>query len=179
MSEKTFDENEICSMILEYGGQILSSDVFRQTASQKHHLHGTVFEHTINVCIVSVRLAGQLAERGVRVNEKDLVQAALCHDLGMIGRDCKYRGRLDSWKSHPEESVRIAKELVPDLSEEAEEMILSHMWPVAGPQPGSKEGRILCMADKYASMADWKTWLTRHRFAARIKEQLEMANKGM
>lgn len=173
MSDRKTDENEICSLILQYGRDILNSEVFRQTAYQKHHLHGTVFEHTVNVCIVSIRLLKQLTDRGSQINEKDLIQAALCHDLGMVGRDGKYRGRFDSWKSHPEESVRIAKELVPDLSKEAEEMILSHMWPVAGPAPRSKEGRILCMADKYASMEDWRTWLTKHQFAARIKQQLD------
>ena len=173
MRKNSIDTNEISSKILQYGSDILNSDAFRKSAYQRHHLHGTVFEHTINVCIVCVRLVKQYTARGVQINEKDLIQAALCHDLGMLERDRKYRGRLDSWKSHPEESVRIAKKLVPDLSREAQEMILTHMWPVAGPAPRSKEGRILCMADKYASMADWRTWLTRHRFAERIKKQLD------
>jgi hypothetical protein len=33
---------------------------------------------------------------------------------------------------------------------------------------------LLCIADKYASMADWKSWLTKHRFASRIKEELDL-----
>ena len=172
--KKTSDGNDTCSIILRYGREILNSDVFRQSASQTHHLHGTVFDHTINVCIVSVWLCRQLTNQGVRVNEKDLIQAALCHDMGMISRDTKYKGRRDSWKNHPKESARNARELIPDLSLDAKEMILSHMWPVTGPPPRSNEGMILCMADKYASMADWKTWLTKHRFASRIKEQLEL-----
>ena len=85
----------------------------------------------------------------------------------------KYKGRLDSWKSHSEESVKIAHELIPDLSEAAEDMIRSHMWPVAGSAPRSNEAMLLCIADKYASMADWKQWLTKHKFASHIKDQLE------
>ena len=63
--------------------------------------------------------------------------------------------------------------LVPDLSPEAEEMILSHMWPVGGPLPASKEAILLSMADKYASMADWQSWLTNKKFAKQIKDRLE------
>lgn len=166
-------DDEICGKILEYGKGILNSDVFRRTSAQTHHLHSTLFDHTINVCVMSILLSSKLEKRGEKVNEKDLVQAALCHDLGMVSRDSKYKGTLDSWKRHPQESARIARTLVPDMSRETEEMILSHMWPVSGPRPDTKEGRLLCIADKYASMADWKSFLTRHRFAERIKERLE------
>ena len=166
------EENDIIRDILEYGRDILSSEVFRQAAYETHHLHGNVSDHTINVCVVSLRLSNQLISRGISVCKKDLVQAALCHDLGMISRESKYKDRIDAWKSHPKESARIARELIPDLSAKAEEMILSHMWPVAGSPPRSNEGMLLCMADKYASMADWKSWLTKSKFAGRIKDGL-------
>ena len=128
-------ENNICTDIIHYGKDILTSDVFRKAASETHHLHGTVLEHTINVCIVSLRLAYQLIDRGVSVNKQDLIQAALCHDLGMVGRNSKYKDRMDSWKSHPKESAQIARELVPDLSAQAEDMILSY---VAGSRSASR-----------------------------------------
>ena len=170
---KKLSENDIISDILEYGRDILVSDIFRQAEAETHHLHGTVFDHTVNVCVVSMRLCSQLTDRGIQVNKKDLIQAALCHDLGMVGRETKYKGRVGSWRNHARESARIARELVPDLSAEAEEMILSHMWPVSGMPPRTNEGMILCMADKYATMADWRSWLTKSRYAPRIKEQLD------
>ena len=169
------EENEILGPIFEYGKDVLYSDIFKQAASETHHLHGTVLEHTINVCVVAMRLCRQLKNRGIKVHEKDLIQAALCHDLGMVGRDIKYKDTIDSWKDHPKESARIAREMVPDLSDEAEEMVLSHMWPMAGSPPRSNEAMILCIADKYASMAEWKSWLTKHRFASRIKAYLDDA----
>lgn len=169
------EENDVVDAILTYGKDILNSDLFRQAANEKHHLHGTVLEHTLNVCVVSMWLSRQMQKRGVKVNDKDLIQAALCHDLGMIGREGKYKHRVDSWGGHPKESARLARELVPDLSPEAEEMIQNHMWPAGGSLPGSNEAKILCLADKYASMADWTSWLTKHRFAARIKEKLDEA----
>ena len=166
-------ENDIINDILLYGKDILNSEAFRKAASEKHHVHGTVYDHTINVCVVSLQLARQLTNRGVEVRKKDLVQAALCHDLGMISRDSKYEDQLDTWRRHPQESARTARMLVPDLSPEAEEMILSHMWPVGGPLPASKEAILLSMADKYASMADWQSWLTNKKFAKQIKDRLE------
>ena len=167
------DADDICNTILRYGKTVLTSGVFRQTASQPHHVHGMVLQHTINVCVVSLWLSSQLKSRGIDVCEKDLIQAALCHDLGMVGRDSKYADTVGSWKDHPKESARIARELIPDLSPEAEEMIASHMWPLAGSLPRSNEAMILCIADKYASMAEWKSWLTKHRIASRIKALLE------
>ena len=169
------EENEICDAILDYGKDILTSDVFQKTVSETHHVHGLVFQHTINVCVVALRLCRQLKNRGINVNEKDLIQAALCHDLGMVGRESKYKAKLDSWKEHPKESARIARELVPDLSPEAEEMIMSHMWPLAGSPPHSNEAMLLCIADKYASMAEWKSYLSKHKFTMRIKSYLDEA----
>ena len=139
---------------------------------EPHHLRGTVSEHTLNVCIIATRLCRLLKQNGLTVNEKDVVQAALCHDLGMLGRDEHYRNRTDSWKQHPEISVDVARDLVPDLSQNAEEMISTHMWPVSGPPPHSKEAAILNIADKCASAADWIYFITGKQIGANIRKDL-------
>ena len=151
--------NTVQNEIRRYGAPILKSEAFRRAASETHHLHGAVSEHTLAVCSASVRIARLLKKVGIRVNEKDLVEASLCHDLGMIGRDEKYESRTAAWKGHPAESVKAAKELVPDLSKNAESLILSHMWPVSGPPPCSREAVILNIADKAGSLADWGRFL--------------------
>lgn len=153
--------NSIPNKVRRYGGDIMKSEAFIRSVSETHHLHGTVSSHTLTVCKVSLHISRFLNVFGFRVNEKDLVEAALCHDLGMVGRDEKYDSRTDAWKEHPEESLKIARELIPDLSENAESLILSHMWPVAGPPPRSREAVILNFADKIGSMADWKDYLFR------------------
>ena len=172
--KKIAEEKAISREILRYGKDILHSDIFRQAAGETHHLHGSVADHTVNVCIVSVRLCRFLKRRRIRVCEKDVIQAALCHDLGMIGRSSKYRDRRDSWRSHPKESIRAAHDLIPDMQDSVEEMILSHMWPVNGPRPRSREGMLLGTADKLASMADWISWLTKRPFAPEIKKELHL-----
>ena len=124
-TRKQSEEEAICQDIIQYGKEILTSDVFRQTACQTHHLQSTVMEHTMNVCIIAVKLCREKMRKGAQLNEKDLIQAALCHDLGMIGREKKYRHVVDTWMSHPAESAKIARKIVPDLSPDAEQMILT------------------------------------------------------
>ena len=167
--EERTEEDAICNDIIRYGKDILTSEVFRKAASQPHHVKSTVWDHTMNVCIIAVKLCRERMRRGIRLNEKDLVQAALCHDLGMVGREEKYKNVFETWLKHPVESAKIAKEIVPDLSPNAEMMIRCHMWPLSGLSPQSREGRLLCLADKYASMADWQYRIVKGRYADRIK----------
>ena len=165
-------DKEICSDILHYGEGILQSKEFQHASAETHHLRGNVAEHTLTVCILAARICRTLQKHGITVNEKDLIQAALCHDLGMLGRDTAYKNRTDSWKSHPEKSASVARELVPDLSTNAESMITTHMWPVSGPHPRSREAMILNLADKWASAADWVCFLTGKQVGADIREDL-------
>ena len=170
--EERSEEAAICRDIVKYGKEILLSDIFRKTAVQRHHVQSTVMEHTMNVCIIAVKLCRDQMRKGVLLNEKDLVQAALCHDLGMVGRENKYKNALETCKRHPIDSAEIAKEIVPDLSPNAEQMILSHMWPLSTLAPQSREGRLLCRADKYASMADWQYVISNGHYEEKIKTNI-------
>ena len=170
--EERSEEAAICRDIVKYGKEILLSDIFRKTAVQRHHVQSTVMEHTMNVCIIAVKLCRDQMRKGVLLNEKDLVQAALCHDLGMVGRENKYKNALETCKRHPIDSAEIAKEIVPDLSPNAEQMILSHMWPLSTLAPQSREGRLLCRADKYASMADWQYVISNGHYEEQIKTNI-------
>ncbi len=152
-------KNVVWSDMKRYGSDILKSEAFRKAGKEQHHVYGTVSQHTLSVCATSIRIARLCNKAGIQVNEKDLVEAALCHDLGMIGREEKYKDSKEAWKQHPKDSLEVARELVPDLSPNAESMILSHMWPVGGPTPTSKEAFILGIADKVGSMDDWRRFL--------------------
>lgn len=165
-------EEEVIDSIRCYGEPVLRSEAFRRTGDETHHLHSSLRDHTLNVCITSARISRFLQEMGIRVNDKTLIQAALCHDLGMVDRQSKYKSRTASWRNHPEESVKVARTIIPDLTPAAEEMIRTHMWPVAGIHPRSREEVILNISDKYASFIDWVSWLVGKKYEARIKERL-------
>ena len=154
------------------GSEILSSDIFKRAQTETHHARSTLSDHTLNVCILSLKLSRLLQKCHISVNDDDLVKAALCHDLGMVGREEKYDGRLDSWRSHSARSVEIARELIPDLSENSASMIRSHMWPLCGLSLDSKEAVILTAADKAASVADWVSALMGRSYKQALKEGL-------
>lgn len=158
--------------IRHYGENILQSEAFQNAFHETHHMRGSVADHTLTVCILAARICRAMQQHGFSVNEKDLIQAALCHDLGMIGRNTAYKNRTDSWRSHPKKSASVARDLVPDLSTNAESMIHTHMWPVSGPHPRSREAAILNIADKWASAADWVYFLTGKQVGAGIRKDL-------
>ena len=171
-NETFLRDKAISRDILQYGENILQSEAFQNASEETHHLRGSVADHTLTVCILAARICRIMQKHGITVNEKDLIQAALCHDLGMIGRDDLYKSRTDSWQSHPKKSASVARDLVPDLSTNAESMIRTHMWPVSGPHPRSREAVILNAADKWASAADWVYFLTGKQVGAGIRKDL-------
>ena len=158
--------------IAKSGSVILSSSVFKKARTEPHHTRSTVSDHTLNVAILSLKVARLLKKCHVDIDSDDLVKASLCHDLGMVGRDQKYDGLLDSWRSHSDESAEVARKLVPDLSEKAESMIRSHMWPLGGRSLDSKEAVILTAADKAASIADWISVVVGKDYKENLKENL-------
>jgi len=168
---KTSDK-AIYKTIRENGEPVLNSEEFRETRNARHHRHSSISEHTMNVCIISLKLARLLKNAGISVDENDLVTASLCHDLGMMDRGHKYHSLISSWIRHPDDSVQAAHQVVPDLSKNAEDMIRSHMWPLGTHLPKTRESIIMAVADKCASVIDWGEYLTNSRYKAEIKKQL-------
>ena len=165
-------EKEIAGAIQKHGGAVLRSDVFRNARNETHHLRGTLEDHILNVSIVSAQISRFCRKNGIRIHEEKLIRAALCHDLGMVGRNRKYRSLTDSWKGHAKESARVARHMFSDLNDSTEASILTHMWPVSGKRPRSREGLILNIADKYASAVEWITRFTGNPYKKRIKQML-------
>ena len=58
-------------------------------------------------------------------------------------------------REHPKESVAVAKELVGNMPEKAEDIIERHMWPAGESKaPNSIEAAIVSAADKYSAVKD-------------------------
>ena len=51
--------------------------------------------------------------------------------------------------------MKVARELVPDLTDQSADIIERHMWPAGSSKaPNSLEGIIVSSADKYAAVKD-------------------------
>ena len=140
--------------ILSLGEAVLFSDVFESALHQVHHHALSVADHTLNVALTSMDICYFLDRLHVKADKRDVVIGALAHDLGILGRYEKYRNNLECCRRHPVDSVRIARDLIPDLNEKTEQIIRRHMWPLSLRPPCSREGMIVMAADKYSSIRE-------------------------
>lgn len=139
-----------------YGGEVLNSDEMQKAFEQKHHKRATVGEHSLRVTMSSMMLCYALRKLNIKVNIPAVIIAALCHDLGILGRGEKYSSAKECAEEHPKESVEIAKDIVKELPENTEDIIERHMWPAGDSKvPNSIEGAIVSAADKYAAIKDF------------------------
>jgi uncharacterized protein len=137
-----------------YGQPVLDSEIWQKALRQKHHNYWTVGSHSMSVCVAALRMSYWLEERGIHTDRKRIVRAALCHDLGIIGRDEKYKNNAVCCHRHPIDSIPIAREIYPDIDEETIEDIRWHMWPMCLMPPTNREGFLIILADKYAATGE-------------------------
>lgn len=154
------EQEEIGREIARLGQGILCSSLFRKGFSQTHHKITTVGDHTLNVTICGDQISRFLERRGKSVNRANVVQGALLHDVGIIGRDEKYRDNHECGQRHAADSAVLSKELLPEVSPEIIEIVEHHMFPVTKIPPKSREGRIVVFADKYCAVMEWLGFLS-------------------
>lgn len=120
---------------------------FKETFSQTHHISTTVGDHTLGVTAEAVELC---LKHGLTddVTLNNVVTASLCHDLGIIGRDEKFRNNMQCLVWHPRHSAKRYKDMTKDPDERVVDSILCHMFPLKLRMPRYKEGWILALADK-------------------------------
>ncbi|MBI5531727.1 MAG: HD domain-containing protein [Deltaproteobacteria bacterium] len=110
-----------------------------KVAETRHLMHHNVSkqEHLLRSARISYRLAPVFgADRGI------CARAALLHDID---------SRLGTWSNHGHIAARVAAQM--GEPEPVCRAIVPHMFPV-GPAPTSREGWVLVIADKLASLFD-------------------------
>ena len=141
--------------LMLYGNDVLESEEMKQAFQQTHHQWSTVGEHTFRVAFSSVMICYALRKLNIKVSIPAVVIGALCHDLGILGRNEKFSSAKECSIEHPKESVEVARELVNDLPEKTEDIIERHMWPLGESEaPNSIEGVVVSVADKYSAVKD-------------------------
>lgn len=154
--EKREDRKERIKNDLElYGEDVLKSDAMKEAFQQTHHRWSTVGEHTFRVAASSLMICYALRKLNIKVSVPAVVVGALCHDLGILGRNDKFSSGRECSREHPKESVAVARELVEDMTEKTGDIIERHMWPLGDSKaPNSIEGAIVSVADKYSAVKD-------------------------
>ena len=147
-------KKQIRETLKKYGEKIMRSEEFKMAMKQKHHISTSVGLHSLHVAQASICLCNILKKAGIHLEERDVVIGALCHDLGMVGRYEKYSNNMECCHMHPINSVRITKNLVPDINKKTQDIIRTHMFPLTQRPPAYAEGVVVCLADKYVTLQD-------------------------
>ena len=127
-------------------------DAFRE----KHHNLSTVGDHTLRVARASLAICHTLRKAHISTDIPAVVTGSLCHDLGILGQNEKYRSAMECSKQHPLDSAEVAEKLMGELPQKTSDIITRHMWPVIGSKaPNSLETAIVSAADKIATFEDY------------------------
>ena len=113
-----------------------------QKMKQFHH-HGKMlcYNHSMFVSYISYRLA-----RRFRWDARAAARGGLLHDLYLYNN--RDKSAHPGWQcfDHPVAAWRNARELT-ELSQKEENIILSHMWPLARFRPRSREAALVDFVD--------------------------------
>ncbi len=116
--------------------------------------HGDIscYEHCIMVTLYAYMYAKKL---GWDIDVKALARGSLLHDFFLYDwHDRAFTPDGLHGFSHPVTAERNARNTF-ELSNKERKIIKNHMWPLTLTRiPNSKEGWLVCMADKYCSLKE-------------------------
>ena len=131
--------------------QIRKSRRFQKAERIRHHKETNVAAHSEETAMYGKRICGWLKKHNIKVNEEDVVQACLLHDIGMTDDDVS---ESSSWKKaykHPERGEEIARNEY-HANDVQCNAIKRHMWPICIIPPKTIEGWVVIAADKACSI---------------------------
>ena len=148
-------DHSVISSVFSVGNDVVNSDIFRESYNQTHHKVSTVGDHSFYVACASLKICNVLGHIGIHTNKKDMINAALCHDLGILGRYEKFSNNRETLVGHPRDSVSIAEDLLgKNDNSRVNDIIAHHMWPVTLELPHCREAFIITVADKYCAVME-------------------------
>lgn len=114
----------------------------------RHHFDVTCYDHSVFVAYVAFRLARRLG-----LDYLAAARGGLLHDLYLY--DPKQPGSHPGTQcfDHPKAALKNAGELT-CLSPVEENIIISHMWPLARRMPRYREAVVVNLADKICATAE-------------------------
>lgn len=131
---------------MELAGPIITDPAYERLKQYIQHGDVTTYQHCVDVAWQAFRMNRRLH---MGVNEQDLVTACLLHDYYLY--DWHNHGDHLHGFHHPEIAARCAGEDF-HVSEEVQEAIRSHMWPLTlSKLPSGKIAWLLTMSDKICS----------------------------
>ena len=111
-----------------------------------HHPGCNCYEHSVFVAYIAFRLA-----RRWGLDCRTAARCGLLHDLYLYNAREPGTHPGNQCFDHPVAAARNARMLCGGLSPKEENIILSHMWPLAKRRPRSPEAAVVYLADKFCA----------------------------
>ena len=137
-------------LILRYGADILASSGMQMERTLIQHGSVSVLAHSIGVAYLCLMIAGFFH---LRVDRRSMVRGALLHDYFLYDwheRDASHR--LHGFR-HPKRALQNAQRDF-TLNENEQNIIRRHMFPLTPIPPKTREGAIVCAADKICALLE-------------------------
>lgn len=133
-----------CALVHRYGREILASPGMQQSRLYLQHGHVSVYSHSLAVALACVAIATRLH---IRADQRALVRGALLHDYFLY--DWHHKDASHRWHGvhHAARALQNAQRDF-TLRPVERDMILRHMFPLNLHPPRTREGVLLCLADK-------------------------------
>ena len=127
-------------------------DTGRLSALRDYRQHGrhSVYEHSVGVASLALELARRLR---LKVDEDSLVRGALLHDYFLYDWHEPDPDRPLHGFYHPKAALKNARRDY-GVNAREEDIILHHMFPLTLSPPRTKEGLLVCLADKLCAIKE-------------------------
>lgn len=136
------------TLLVKMVREISRGSRFTQTDNYIQHGNTTCLRHTLAVAYYSVAIAKLL---GIRFKRRDLIRGALLHDYFLYDWHTS-KNRLHGF-THPTCALKNAAEDF-ELTDTEKNIIVRHMFPLTPIPPVTREGWIVCAADKWCSLCE-------------------------
>ncbi len=156
--DKNVREREFVELMRE----LLESDQVRMMGRWRHHGPVTTLDHSLFVAYNAYRMA-----RWFGMDALAAARGGLLHDLYLYDSKDKSAHPGNQCFDHPRFAARNAEKITA-LSPKERNIILSHMWPLGGALPRSKEAWLVDLVDTVCAGLE----LTRAYRPHRLRERL-------
>lgn len=129
--------------------ELLFSSQVQHMKSIRHHPGVSCYEHSVFVSYVAWYLADRWG-----ADARTAARAGLLHDLYLYDPRDKSAHPGNQCFDHPVFALRNAQALCGRLTEKEQNIIISHMWPLARRMPRCPEAAVVNLADKLCATAE-------------------------
>ena len=144
-----FLDTELWNGFLDCVGDLIYHERVLSMREIPHHPCCNCYEHSVFVAYVAYRLA-----RRWNLDYRTAARCGLLHDLYLYNARIPGTHPGNQCFDHPVAAARNARALFGGLTPKEENIILSHMWPLAKRRPRSKEAAVVNLADKFCATTE-------------------------